>query len=99
MLLLITAMLGDGIELRPAPSAGCSIVADDRAPEPLPCEESADESAEDEESEAAKHAVLASAVALDWPAARGGKVRDVLSRLASGAHLDAAPIRGPPSRA
>lgn len=99
VLLLITAMVGGGLEIRPAPAGGCSIATDDRAPDPQPREESPDESPEDEEGESAKHAALGSSIAVDPPASRGGTLSDCHGRRAAGARLAAAPIRGPPSRA
>ena len=99
VLLLITAMMGGGLEIRPAPAGGCSIAADDLGPEPQSREESPDESAEDEEGESGKHAALGFAVPLDRPASRGGTLSDRHGRLTTGARLAAAPIRGPPSRA
>jgi hypothetical protein len=99
VLLLITAMVGGGLEIRPAPPSGCSIATDHHAPDPQPREESADESPEDEEGESAKHAALGSAIAFDRPAARGSRLSDCHGRRAAGARLAAAPIRGPPSLA
>jgi len=98
VLLLITAMLGGGLEIRPAAAAGCSIAADDHLPDPQPRDESPDESAEDEEGESAKHAALGCSIAIDPPASRGGTLSDRHSRLSAGARLAAAPIRGPPSQ-
>jgi hypothetical protein len=95
VLLLITAIVGGGLEIRPAPAGGCSIATDDHAPDPQPREESAEE----EEGESAKHAALGSAIAIEGPAPRVGMLRDCLARFALGARLGTAPIRGPPSQA
>ena len=92
VLLLTTAMVAGGLEIRPAPAGGCSIATEDHEPEPQPREESADE----EEGESAKHAALGSVIALERPATLGGKLPDCHARLAPGARLEAAPIRGPP---
>jgi hypothetical protein len=99
VLLLITAIVGGGLEIRPAPAGGCSIATDDHAPDPQPREESPEESAEEEEGESAKHAALGSAIAIEGPAPRVGMLRDCLARFALGARLGTAPIRGPPSQA
>lgn len=99
VLLLIAAMIGGGLEIRPVPAGGCSIATDDHAPDPQPREESADESAEDDDRESTKHAVLGSTIPLDCPAPRGRKLCDCPARLAAAIRLGAAPIRGPPSRA
>jgi hypothetical protein len=99
VLLLITAMVGGGVEIRPAPAGGCSIATDDHAPDPQPREESPEETAEDEESASAKHAVLGATVALEWPACRGRRLCDSSAQFAAGGRLGTAPIRGPPSQA
>jgi hypothetical protein len=99
VLLLITAMVGGGIEIRPAPAGGCSIAGDDHLPDHQSREESPDESAEDEEGESAKLTALASTITLEPPAPVGGKLPDCPARLAAGALLASAPIRGPPSQA
>jgi hypothetical protein len=99
VLLLITAIVGGGVEIRPVPASGCSIATDDHVPDPQPREESPEETAEDEESASAKHAVLGSTVALEWPACRGRRLCDSPDLLAAGRRLGAAPIRGPPSQA
>jgi len=92
VLLLTTAMVAGGLEIRPAPAGGCSIATEDHEPEPQPREESAEE----EEGESAKHAALGSVIVLERPATLGGKLPDSHFRLAPGARLEAAPIRGPP---
>ena len=99
VLLLIAAMIGGGLDNGPVPAGGCSIATDDHAPAPQPCEESSDESAEDDDRESTKHAVLGSAIPLDCPAPRGRKTCDCSARLAAAIRLGAAPIRGPPSLA
>jgi len=99
VLLLTTAIVGGGLEIRPAPAGDCSIATDDHAPDPQPREESPEESAEDEEGESGKHAALGSAIALELPATPGGKLSDCHGRFSAGARLGSAPIRGPPSQA
>jgi hypothetical protein len=99
VLLLVTAIVGGGVEILPSPAEGCSIAAEDREPEPQPRAESPEESAEDEESGSAKHAAIGSAIVIDWPVACGGTLADRPARLSTDARLDAAPIRGPPSQA
>ena len=96
VLLLTTAIVGGGLEIRPAPAGGCSIATDDHAPDPQPREESSEESAEDEEGESSKHAAISSSIAVDPPASRGGTLSDCHGRRAAAARLAAAPIRGPP---
>jgi len=98
-LLLIAALVGVGPEIRPAPAAGCSITTDDHAPDPQPREASADESAEDGEEEAAKHAALGGTFLLARPSPRAGLLRDRPARLTAGTLSGTAPIRGPPSQA
>ena len=99
VLLLVTAIVGGGLEIRPVPAAGCSITTDDHAPDPQQREESPEESLEDEPNGAAKHAALGSQVALDLSACRGRRVGDCPCRFAAGTMLGAAPIRGPPASA
>jgi hypothetical protein len=99
VLLLIAALIGGGLEIRPVPAGGCSIATDDHAPDPQPREESSDESAEDDDRESTKHPVLGSTIPFDCPAPRGCKLCDGPARLAAAIRLGAAPIRGPPSRA
>jgi len=99
VLLLIAAMVGGGLEIRPAPAGGCSIATDDHVPDPQPREESPDESAADEEGKSAKHAALAAAITLEPPAARGGKLLDRPTQFAPSSRRGTAFIRGPPSPA
>lgn len=99
VLLLITAMVGGGVEIRPEAAAGCSIAADDHGPEPQAREESPEESADDEDSGAAKTAFLDSTVVIDELARRSGRLNDSAARLSADGRRGTAPIRGPPSRA
>lgn len=96
VLLLIGALVGIGLEIHPAPSSECSIATDDHTPNPQPREESSDESAEDEETESAKHAALGSTSSLDGSPPRAGVLRDHPLRIALANCGGIAPIRGPP---
>ncbi|MFM7137818.1 MAG: hypothetical protein ACKO1M_12235 [Planctomycetota bacterium] len=99
VLLLVTAIVGGSLEIRPAPAGGCSIAAADHAPDPQAREESPEESEHDEEGESAKHVAIGSTLTIEPPRSRCGQLFDRHGRLAGVAHLGAAPIRGPPSRA
>lgn len=99
VLLLITAMVGGGLEIRPVPTGDCSIASEDHGPDPRLREESPEETAEDEETTSASHAACGSTAALHEPACPGHWLRECPAGLFAGARLASAPIRGPPSQA
>ena len=99
VLLLITALVGGGLEIRPVPSGDCSIASEDHGPDPRLREESPDETAEDEEAASASAFVCGSTTFLHRPACPGHWLRECPACLATAARLASAPIRGPPSRA
>ena len=98
-LLVITALVGGGLEIRPVPAGDCSIASEDHGPDPRLREESPDETAEDEETTSASHVACGTTAALHRPACPGRWLRDCPACVAAAARLAVAPIRGPPSRA
>ncbi len=99
-LLMAMAMIAAGIGFPPVTAAGSVINPDDRQSDSQPCEESPEESAEDEESSSGKHAgVLGISLPLAPPAVIGFGVFAPACRLHAGPLASAAPIRGPPAAA
>ncbi len=96
-LLLAFAVLG----FPPVSVVGAAVASDDdQHPDSQPCEESPDESLEDEESSAGKHAsVLGCPFLLDPPSLTGDGIESLASRLPAGLLAASTPIRGPPASA
>ncbi len=97
VLLLVTAMIAGGVDFLPVPADGASVADDDRRPDSQPCEESQDESSEDEETASGKHAALVGvAVAIDPPAPHGPGISESDTQLQAKTLDGSSPIRGPP---
>ena len=99
VLLLITAMVGGGLEIRPVPTGDCSIASEDHGPDPRLREESPEETAEDVETTSASHAAFGSFAALHGPTCPGHWLHEGPAGVSGGGHFASAPIRGPPSQA
>ena len=98
--LMAMAMIAAGIGFPPVIQAGSSIDTDEQQSDSQPCEESPEESAEDEESSAGKHAsILGVALPPARPTVVGFGDCGSSFRLHAGPLASAAPIRGPPAAA
>ncbi|MFM1902139.1 MAG: hypothetical protein RLZZ440_39 [Planctomycetota bacterium] len=99
--LVAMAVIAAGVGFPPVSLADAAVAVDDEhQPDSQPCEESPDESLEDEESSAGKHsAVLGCELAIAPPVRTGYGVEAFSSRLPAGPRGSSMPIRGPPAAA